>query len=48
MKNKLQCLNIGGNAIGDDGVRIITEGLLCNNTLSQLYVWECGITVEGN
>ena len=47
-KNKLQCLSVGGNAIGNDGVRLISEGLLCNNTLTKLYVWRCGISVEGN
>ena len=48
MKNKLQYLNIGDNAIGDDGVRLITEGLLCNNTLTKLDAYKCGISVEGN
>ena len=48
IKNKLQNLNIGDNKIGDDGVRLITEGLLCNNTLTELYANNCGISVEGN
>ena len=48
MKNKLQSLDIGSNAFGNDGARLITEGLLCNNTLTQLYASYCGISVEGN
>ena len=48
MKNALKCLSIGGNAIGNDGVRLITEGLLCSNTLTELYASYCGISVEGN
>ena len=48
MKNKLRYLNIGGNAIGDDGLRLITEGLLCNKILTELLAYECGISAEGN
>ena len=45
--NKLQCLDISTNTIGDDGVRLITEGLQCNNTLTKLYAKHCGISVTG-
>ena len=45
--NKLQCLDFSGNKIGDDGVRLITEGLQCNNTLTKLKAWSCGISVTG-
>ena len=45
--NKLQCLDISGNEIGNDGVRLITEGLQCNNTLTKLIAWQCGISVTG-
>ena len=46
--NKLQYLNIGSNnEIGDDGVKLITEGLQYNNTLIELYAAVCGISVEG-
>ena len=45
--NKLQDLNIGGNIIGNDGVKLITEGLQYNNTLIKLHVRSCGISVEG-
>ena len=48
MKNELQCLVINDNEIGDDGIRLITEGILCNKTLTQLSAYECGISVEGN
>lgn len=49
MENKkLQCLDISHNIfIGDDGVRLITEGLQCNNTLTKLIAWDCGISVTG-
>ena len=45
--NKLQCLYISSNKIGDDGLRLITEGLQCNNTLVKLDAYRCGISVKG-
>ena len=45
--NKLQYLDIKWNEIGDDGVRLITEGLQCKNTLTKLNVRHCGISVTG-
>ena len=49
MKNKkLQCLNIGDNKIGDDGVRHVTEELQQNDTLTELKLYNCGISVNGN
>ena len=45
--NKLQYLDIGNNEIGDDGVKLITEGLQYNNTLIKLDARSCGISVEG-
>ena len=45
--NKLQYLDISWNTIGDDGVRLITEGLQCNNTLTKLNAERCGISVTG-
>ena len=49
MENKkLQHLNIGGNKIGDDGVRHVTEGLQQNDTLTKLMLHYCGISVNGN
>ena len=48
MKNELQDLDISDNTIGDDGMRLITEGLLCNNILTELDASKCSISVEGN
>ena len=46
--NNLQYLDIHGNIkIGDDGVKLITEGLQYNNTLIKLNAERCGISVEG-
>ena len=45
--NKLQHLDIGYNTIGDAGVRLITEGLQYNNTLTKLDAGHCDISVEG-
>ena len=48
MKNmKLQYINISGNKIGDDGVRHITEGLKVNNTLTELELQYCGMSMKG-
>ena len=49
MENKkLQYLGIGGNKIGDDGVRHITEGLRQNDTLTKLVLYNCEISAKGN
>ena len=50
MENKsLTHLNIGGNVdINDDGVRQVTEGLQQNNTLTKLWLYKCGISVQGS
>ena len=45
---KLQHLNISENTIGDDGVRHVTEGLQQNDTLTELILWGCEISVKGN
>ena len=45
--NNLQCLSISGNIISNDGMKLISEGLLCNNTLTKLDVESCGFSVEG-
>ena len=45
--NKLQHLNIGYNKIGNAGMRLITEGLQYNNTLTKLDAESCDISVEG-
>ena len=49
MENKnLTHLNIGFNNIGDDGVRHVTEGLQQNDTLTELRLYDCKISVKGN
>ena len=49
LENKrLQHLNIGSNKIGDDGVRHVTEGLHHNDTLTELMLHDCKISVKGN
>ena len=49
MENKkLQHLNIGSNHIGDDGVRHVTEGLQQNDTVTELKLQQCNISVKGN
>ena len=49
MENKnLTHLNIRNNNIGDDGVRHVTEGLQQNDTLTELVLGNCKISVKGN
>ena len=49
MENKNpQHLDIGGNKIGDDGVRLVTEELQHNDTLTELLLWDCEISVKGS
>ena len=43
----LRVLNVGGNEIGDDGISMISEELQHNNSLTKLFVLECGLTVKG-
>jgi len=43
----LQILNIGGNTIGDDGMAMVIEGLLNNRTITELWLWRCGLTIKG-
>ena len=45
--SKLQYLNIGKNAIGNDGIKCITEGLQHNKTLIKLKANQCSFSVEG-
>ena len=44
---KIECIKLGGNTIGDDGVRHVTKGLQQNNTLNELRLCSCEITVRG-
>jgi len=49
MENKkLQDLDISWNEIGDDGVRHVTEGLQQNDTLTELFLSHCEISVKGS
>ena len=49
MENKnLTHLDIGSNNIDDDGVRHVTEGLQQNDTLTELVLGDCEISVKGN
>ena len=49
IKNKkLQHLNIGSNDIGDEGLGYVTEGLQQNDTLTELWLYDCEISVKGN
>ena len=45
--NKLQYLDVSQNEIGDDGVRLVTEGLQYNNTLTELCACRCAFSLEG-
>ena len=44
----LKHLDISYNKIQDDGVRDIMEGLQQNDTLTELLLQCCGISVKGN
>ena len=44
----LKHLDIGYNKIQDDGVRDILEGLQQNDTLTELRLYSCKISVKGN
>ena len=49
MENKnLTHLGIGSNCISDNGVRHVTEGLQQNDTLTELVLCFCEISVKGN
>ena len=43
----LQYLNVGNNAISDDGISVIVEQLQHITTLTTLYVWRCELSVKG-
>ena len=44
----LKHLSISSNKIQDDGVRDIMEGLQQNDTLTELWLDNCEISVKGN
>ena len=39
---------MGYNAVGDDGMSSVVDGLLHNNTLTRLNVLQCNFSVEGS
>ena len=45
--SKLDFLHIGKNNIGDDGMKLIMEGLQKNTTMTILKAYDCGFSVEG-
>jgi len=48
LKNSnLQVLDIGSNSIGDDGILVIIEGLLCSKALTEVIMADCGILAKG-
>ena len=44
----LKHLDISDNKIEDDGVRDIMEGMQQNYTLTELWLYDCKISVKGN
>ena len=43
----LRVLRLGGNILGDDGMKLIIEGFQDNNTLVDLGVWSCKLSAKG-
>ena len=48
VNNSLQELDMGHNAIGDDGMSSVADGLQYNKTLTNLNVRGCGLSDKGN
>ena len=44
----LRVLDVSCNDIGDDGMTVISEALQNSKSLTQLYVRQCGLSVQGN
>ena len=47
VNNSLQELDMGHNAVGDDGMSSVADGLQYNKTLTKLKVHRCGLSVKG-
>ena len=47
VNNSLQELYMGDNAIGNDGMASVADGLQYNKTLTKLNVQQCGLSVKG-
>ena len=49
MENKtITLLDITVNEIQDEGAVVISEGLRSNHTLTTLWIYYCGLSVEGS
>ena len=48
VNNSLQELMMYSNAIGDDGMSLVADGLQHNNTLTKLVVLRCKFSVKGS
>jgi len=40
-------LNFGGNLIGDNGILLVSSELQSNSNLTELRLYDCGISVKG-
>ena len=47
INNSLQELDMGYNDINDDRMSSVADGLQYNKTLTDLKVWQCGLSVKG-
>ena len=47
VNNSLKELDMGYNAIGDNGISSVADGLQCNKTLTNLNVRWCEFSVKG-
>ena len=43
----LRVLDVSHNDIGDDGMTVISEAIQHNKSLTELWVWQCGLSVKG-
>ena len=47
-KNKtLKALIISSNSFGDEGMKELAKVLKCDTTLTELKMWECGLSIIG-
>ena len=46
--SNLHYLHIGKNLIGNEGIKLITEGLQKNRGLVELLAYDCGFSVQGS
>jgi len=45
--HSLEFLWLSSNDIGDDGLSVIVDGLLCNNNIKSLEMNDCKISAKG-